>query len=323
MVSLNGADGVVGSNHGHAAGKQRGVPGAIPGNGIDAEIGIARGIAVAERDGAGFPAAAIVAAPQRAHSVEELVVRVGGPVGRFAPARDDDTRAMARTAGARRDGGGEVHEAGDGAEDADAVMHEPDELAHIGLPAQIEHAAQGRVPVRFPADLHEEDASAEVIDHRLPAVGRPPFDGDIGLAARGDDPVRDIEAEMLDDLRRPRALEWMQVDVAAEFGGPDTEIESAVQALDESVDGVVRRAIALIEQRILALDRLALVVAEGCDPRIVQPKIVKGRAQIGEEFAGKRAVQIADRGGEQHDVAERIPAAEDEFLFSSVRMRMP
>ena len=115
----------------------------------------------------------------------------------------------------------------------------------------------------------------------------------------------------------------MQVNVAAEFGGPDAEIKPAVQSLDEPVDGVVGRAIALLDEREIALDDFTLVVGDGGDPRIVQPQAIEGRADIGEELARMRAVQIADRSGEQHDVAQRISAAEDELLFSGVWMRLP
>lgn len=54
---------------------------------------------------------------------------------------------------------------------------------------------------------------------------------------------------------------------------------------------------------------------------IVQPQIVEGRAQIGEEAPRMRAVQVADGGGEQCDVVERILAAEDEPHFPRMRMR--
>ena len=323
MVALDGADDIGGGDHGHAAGEDRSGAGTAVAEGVHAEAGVARGVAVAERDGAGFPAAAIVAAPERAHGVEELVVRVGSPVGRLASPGDDDTGAVPWPALAHGHGGGEVHDAGNGAQDARAVVNEPDELTHIGLPAKIEHAAQGQVMIATRADLGEEDLSLEMIDDGLPPLGGPPFDADIALAPGGDDPIRHIRADGLRDLRRPRALQRMQMDVALEQRGADAEVELAGEMFGEAMDAMPRAGVALGEQRIVTLDHLALLVPHRGDVGIVQPQIIERRAQIGEEARRMRAVQVANGGGEQRDVAEGIPAAEDELLFPCMGMREP
>ena len=57
------------------------------------------------------------------------------------------------------------------------------------------------------------------------------------------------------------------------------------------------------------------------DVGIVQPEVVEGRAEVGEECAGMRVMQLADGGGEERDVPERIPAAEDELPFPRVQVR--
>lgn len=66
---------------------------------MDAEAFVAV-VAVAERDGAGFPAAAIIAAGKCAEGVEELMVRVGLPMARLAASSDDDAGAVLRALGA-------------------------------------------------------------------------------------------------------------------------------------------------------------------------------------------------------------------------------
>lgn len=40
------------------------------------------------------------------------------------------------------------------------------------------------------------------------------------------------------------------------------------------------------------------------ESRVVQPQIVEGRAQVGEEAPRMRAMQVADGGGEERDVGE-------------------
>lgn len=153
------------------------------------------------------------------------MVRVGFPLHRLASARDGDAGAILWTTGADGDSGGEVHEAGDGAEHADAVMYEADELPDIGFPAQIEHAAQWRVMIAGRSDLNEEDFAPEMIDDGLPSLGGPPFDGDVGFAPGGDDPIRHIRAYDFRDLWRPHFFHWMKMDVAFEKSGADANAE--------------------------------------------------------------------------------------------------
>lgn len=99
MVALDRSDCIVRRDHRHATREDGGVLPSRHADGIDAETGVAGGVAVAERDGAGFPTAAIVAAPEGAEGVEELMVRVGAPVHGLAAAGDNDARAVLRAAG--------------------------------------------------------------------------------------------------------------------------------------------------------------------------------------------------------------------------------
>ena len=114
----------------------------------------------------------------------------------------------------------------------------------------------------------------------------------------------------------------MEVDVALEKCRADAEAEPGGEVLGEAVDGVKRGGVAFAQQRVVALDDFSFGVAvmDGSNVRIVQPQVVEGGAEVGEEFAGMGAVQFAHGGGEERDVAEGIPAAEDELPFSRMWM---
>ena len=63
----------------------------------------------------------------------EIAERAGVPEHRVKHIRSG-ARAVPGPPVAHRHGGGEVHEAGDGTQDAGAVVDEPDEMADIPLP---------------------------------------------------------------------------------------------------------------------------------------------------------------------------------------------
>ena len=236
---------------------------------IQAKAGVAACISIAKRDGAGFPTAAIIAARESTQSVEKLVVRVGFPLCGLAASCDDDAGAIWRTVFAGRNSSGEVHDSGDGAEDTGAVVDETDELAHIRLPPEIEHTAQCGVMIAGGSDLCEEDAAFEMIYYSLPALGGPPFDSDVGLPTRRDDPIRHIGPDSLGDLRSPSPLQRMKVDVAPKQRRADGDAELAGEILREAMDAVPRAGIAFIQQRVIALDDLALAILNRSDKRIV------------------------------------------------------
>ena len=95
-VSLDSGDGGGWGDHVHTPWKREGGFAAAGFHGVDAKALVPR-ITVAEWDGAGFPAAAVIAAGEGAEGVEELMVRVGFPMARLASARDDDAGAVLRT----------------------------------------------------------------------------------------------------------------------------------------------------------------------------------------------------------------------------------
>ena len=214
-----------------------------------------------------------------------------------------------------------MHDSGDRAEDARAVIHEADELADGGLFPQINDVSQCGVVVAFRPDLREEDAPFEMIHDGLPTLSGPPFDGDVALPACGDDPIRHVGTDKLCDLWRPSLLDGVKVDVAFEEPGADSHAELFRKVLGKAVDAVPRAGVAFVQQRVVALDDAPFLLADWCDVRIVQPKIVERRAKVCQIASRIRGVQFADCGGEKRDVAERIPTTEDELFPRCVGMR--
>ena len=104
-----------------------------------------------------LPAPAIVAARERAGPVNELMVRIGLPVWRLASAGDDHARSVRRHPAGDLHGRRQVHQQGHRAQHALRVVDEPDQLAQVGLAAQVDHVPQGGMLMPGLADLHEED----------------------------------------------------------------------------------------------------------------------------------------------------------------------
>ena len=261
-------------------------------------------VAVSERNGAGFPATTVVATWKSADGVEKLMVRVGFPMARLAPTSDDNAGAVLRAIWSDGDCCGQVHDSGDRAEHARAVINEADELADAGLFPQIDDASQCGMMVAFCPDLRKEDAPLEMIDDGLPALSGPPFDGDVVLSACGDNPIRHIGPDYLGNLRGPRFFDRVKVDIALEQARADLHAELVGEVLGKAVDAVPRAGVALVEQRIVALDDAPFIFAHRRDVGIVQPKIVERRAEVCEVTARIRSVQFADCCGEKRDVAE-------------------
>lgn len=97
-------------------------------------------VAVAEGLHARLPAPAVIAAGERAVGVKELVVGVGFPVRRFAPAGNHDTGAITRHAGLGLYGGSEMHQKADRSDDAGSMIDKANQLTQIRSTAQIDHA---------------------------------------------------------------------------------------------------------------------------------------------------------------------------------------
>src|SRR6516164_5407442 len=95
--------------------------------------------------------------------------------------------------------------------------------------------------------------------------------------------------------------------VAFEFGRPNFEFELFVEKLDETVNEVIGSGIALVNQRIMAAERLhaASLSFQPGEVRIILPQRWAGGSHVREEPSGIGAMQIADGRGQHDDVARR------------------
>src|SRR5437867_5435708 len=105
------------------------------------------------------------------------------------------------------------------------------------------------------ADLRKKDFATKIIDHLLVSLGSPPFDGHIVFPPGGNDPERGILPRSFMDLRVPRSFQVGEMDVTFESGWLDGKAEALVQKVDETMQAVIGGFIALVDQRIAAIDQ--------------------------------------------------------------------
>jgi hypothetical protein len=121
-------------------------------------------------------------------------------------------------------------------------------------------------------------------------------------------------------LRHPALLLRREVNVAAKVRGFEVRAELLLQIIDEAVDEVERPMIALMNQRILAVDLLHLrvIFGERSDEGIVLPQRAARGARVSGELAGKREMQVAHRSREHHDVARGLKIAQQQLSHASI-----
>src|SRR5262249_39742975 len=119
-------------------------------------------VTVAERNDARFPASTVLAAAQGPHPVKKLVVRIGLPMRRLAPARYHHARTIDRRTGPGLDRRCQMHQQRDRAQDALRMIDEADQLSQVGLAAQIYDVSKRRMHMSGLPDLDEQDAPAEM-----------------------------------------------------------------------------------------------------------------------------------------------------------------
>ena len=137
-----------------------------------------------------------------------------------------------------------------------------EELAQRGLPAQVDDALQRRMMVAVLAHLDEVEAALEVVDDLLIARGRPPLDGVVELASRGEQPVSAARGPCASSTRWNQSLSSCgEVHVSLELRGLDGEPERVVQVLDEAMEEVVGDGVDPVDQRVVAVDSNTMVEA--------------------------------------------------------------
>ena len=101
------------------------------------------------------------------------------------------------------------------------------------------------------------------------------------------------------------------MNVAAKFGGLDLQVEVVVEEFNVTVNAMIRRLVAPVDQRIMAVNHLhfALVLRERDQVGVVGPKRRAGGVRVGDELIGVAPMQVTDRR-RQHD---DIPGGERTF----------
>lgn len=106
------------------------------------------------------------------------------------------------------------------------------------------------------AGLHEEEAPGKVIDHRLPAVDVPPFNGVIPLPSRRDDPIRNLPAAPARHGGRRGPFLRRKMHIAPHLRQPDTQPQPVIEKGDVAMQEVNCLPVAAMNQRVVALHRL-------------------------------------------------------------------
>jgi hypothetical protein len=185
-------------------------------------------VAVAQPKSAIPPAASARATPQRAIVVDELVVGIGFPMGRFAATSHYHTGPPPPSASTRFYGRRQVHQGGNRAKYALRVMYQPNELPQACLAPQINHSLQSRMMMAVIANLNKLDAPTKVVHHCLVTLRRPPFNRDVILPPGSHNPERDVRASHFPNLRVPDPLLPRKVDVSLECGWLDCQTQALV-----------------------------------------------------------------------------------------------
>ena len=99
------------------------------------------------------------------------------------------------------------------------MVNQPDQLAEIGLPAQVNHSLQLRMMMPIFANLDELDLASEMVHYLLVSFRVPPLNRQIVLPSCRDNPERGILAGDFVDLGVPSLLLAGDMNVAPEDRG--------------------------------------------------------------------------------------------------------
>ncbi len=235
------------------------------------------------------------------------MMRIRFPVRRFASAGDHHAGSERSPVWSGFDGRGQMHQTGDTAKHALGVINQPDELAQIGLTAQVDNTLQRRVMMPHRAHLDELNPVFEAVDDRLIPTNIPPLYRAIVFAPRADDPKRDVLPGDFVDLRVPGFLGRRKMNIAPKKLWTVRMVEALAQERGEPVQGVIRCAIGLVDQRIIAFNDPygGILLGKGRYIGVVFPKLGAGGPYIREEPVGIGEMQVPHGRGQQDDIPRR------------------
>jgi hypothetical protein len=190
-------------------------------------------IAVTQWNRPGTPASARGTTGEAAYGVDELVVRVGFPLGRLASTGHDHARARLGPVWSRRHRRREVHQTGHWAEHAFGVMDQVDELAQGGLLTPADNSVERRVIMALLANLNELDSIPEMVHDFLVPPEVPPLNGVIVLASGHDEPIGESRSDLFRHGGRPGPFLVGQVDIATKCCGPNVGSQLLIEIVHE------------------------------------------------------------------------------------------
>ena len=231
-------------------------------------------VAVAERNGARAPAAAVVAALQSPNCMNELMMWIGRPVRRLASTGDDNARPVPRAARPHFNSRCQMHQQADRADNALSVVHQPDELTKARRSPQIDGTLDRRVMVAAFAHLDEIKAIAKMT-HDLLHPGRiPPLDREVMFSSRHHEPERPAGSVTGLHPVEPGPFTVGNVNIAFELGDPNRQTQPLVQVCRETVKEMTGHLIRAVDERVMAVDDLdaRFIVRDGCDVRVMFPE---------------------------------------------------
>ena len=172
--------------------------------------------------------------------------------------------------------------------------------------------------VAFLAHLHKLDPAAKMVHDGLITLDIPPFDRHVVLAAGGDYPEWSVFSGQFLHLRIPRFLQRRNVNVAFERSGCDPEAKSIVQPMSETVKVMIRRLVASVDQRTLAINQLdtGIFFVQVSQIGILLPQIGAGRPHVRQESTGITPVQVSHGRGQHDNVARGVEAPQN-YPFST------
>jgi hypothetical protein len=134
-----------------------------------------------------------------------------------------------------------------------------------------------------------------MMDDLLITLGLPPFDRQIILAARRDNPKRDGLACDFVNLGIPGLLLIGEMNVTLKDGRFYVKAQAVIEELDKTVEAMVRRLITLVNQGVGAFNCRGfwIIIRQGRDVWIVLPQVRAEGSNVREKSSGIPMVQIA------------------------------
>ena len=169
---------------------------------------------------------------------------------------------------------------------------------------QIEDAAECGVKVFGPSRLNKEDATSKVINHRLKAIGAPPFDRVVSLPSRDDYPIGDVTLQVSRDHGGKKPFLARENNFSPALGWVNPGSENGVEMAAKTMKEVTGKLVALQHERIAGIYPLGFrrSFRDGADVGMMMPEIGERSSNIRQELARMATMEVPHRSREHDDV---------------------